>query len=105
MNSFRVETKNWRRNEMTEQNYLDIENIIADSDLLEIAASCLALEEGFFEKSELKSRVKEILARPEMHLESALYLVYHQAETKEKATRLLKEMVKTSKKVLSTQSI
>lgn len=104
MSSFQAETKNWRRNEMTERNYQDIENIIADNGLLELAASCLALEDEENQPRDFKLRVKEILETPQMHLESALYLVYHKAETKEKAARLFKEMIKKSKRVLSAQS-
>jgi len=92
MKNFRAETLKWRREEMTAEDYGNVERVLSDDTLLEMGALCLAIEEGNYQDSTFENRVREILKTPGMHLEAAIYLTYNKSANLEEAQDLFKRL-------------
>ena len=93
VDNFRAKTEGWRQ-EMTSEDYDGVENVLKDNAFLKLGACCLTLEQGFKDEKSFHKRVREILATRELHLEAAIYLIYHKATNYKKAQNLLSAMQK-----------
>ena len=94
MGDFRADTAKWRREEMVDEDYENIEHILSNDALLEMGAICFALQENNCQESTFPRRVKDILENPGMHLEAAIYLTYNKSATLEKAQVLFDQLKK-----------
>lgn len=94
MSNFRAETLKWRREEMTADDYTNVEKVLSDSALLEIASMCLAIEEGCCQQNSFSKRVREIVDTPGFHIEAAIYLIYHKSPTFDQAKKLFRKLQK-----------
>lgn len=77
---------------MTAEDYNNVERVLSNDALLETAALCLAIAEGYCQDSTFERRVREILKTPGIHLEAALYLTYKKSVDLEKAEDLFKSL-------------
>lgn len=82
----------WTLNDITAQSYQEIYRILHDKELLELAACCMAVEEGFICNSTFQKRVAETLMHYDLKHDAATYLLYKDALTADKAAALFSQL-------------
>lgn len=83
----------WLENEISAEDYdQKFYRILYNEELLYVGACCMALHELFIDENEFKNRVDETMASADLRLDTAVFLVFNEALSVDRAQQLLKNL-------------